>query len=163
MESFASRVSEFDNLVVLRSLSKALALAGARCGAVVAAPDVIRLLDSILAPYAVSAPVIASAESAMSPSRLTEAQNLINTTVAERERLRDQLGTCGAVKYVWPSDANFLLVQFRDLGAVMRGLDDAGIVIRAYDDVETLRGCARITIGAPADNNRLVASIRGLG
>ncbi len=67
------------------------------------------------------------------------------------------------MKYVWPSDANFLLVQFRDLGAVMRGLDDAGIVIRAYDDVETLRGCARITIGAPADNNRLVASIRGLG
>jgi histidinol-phosphate aminotransferase len=60
-DSLAPQVSEYDNLVVLRTLCKALALAGARCGAVIAAAALIQLLDGVLAPYAVSSPVIASA------------------------------------------------------------------------------------------------------
>lgn len=162
-DSLAPLVSEFDNLVVLRTMSKALALAGARCGAVIAAPGVIRLLDSILAPYAVSAPVARSADSALSRSRLAEARTQVRITIDERERLRVELAACKAVERIWPSNANFLLVRFYDLAALEKHLTSRGIAIRTYANDEILRGCARITVAAPGDNNRLIRAIREFG
>jgi histidinol-phosphate aminotransferase len=162
MDSLAPLVSQYDNLVVLRTLSKALALAGARCGAVIASAGLIQLLDGVLAPYALSSPVIDSAELALSNTQLTEAQDLIRRIIAERERLRVELGACNAVRRIWPSLANFLLVRFRNLHEVRSCLKDAGIAIRTYDNDAALKDCARITIAAIADNNRLIHSIRSL-
>ncbi len=162
MDSLAPLVSQYDNLVVLRTLSKALALAGARCGAVIASAWLIQLLDSVLAPYALSTPVISSAELALSNNQLTEAHDLVSRIIAERERLRVELGACEAVERIWPSQANFLLVRFRDLAEVGRCLADAGIAIRIYDNDAALKDCARITIAGIADNNRLIHAIRCL-
>jgi histidinol-phosphate aminotransferase len=162
MDSLAPLVSRYDNLVVLRTLSKALALAGARCGAVIASAGLIRLLDRVLAPYALSSPVISSAELALSNQQLTEAHDLVSRIIAERERLRVELGACRAVQRIWPSQANFLFVRFRDLAEVRRCLADAGIAIRTYDNDAALKDCARITIAAIADNNRLIHAIRSL-
>lgn len=162
VESLAPMVADFDNLVVLRTLSKALALAGARCGAVIASPAVIRLLDGILAPYAVSAPVIESVELALSEPLLAEAQTLVAQTVAERERLRAALAGCAAVLRVWPSKANFLLARFRDLPAVERHLGNAGIAIRTYAGDAVLRDCARITVASAGENERLVSALKEL-
>jgi len=161
-DSLAPLVSQYDNLVVLRTLSKALALAGARCGAVIASAGLIRLLDGVLAPYALSSPVIYSAELALSNKQLTEAHDLVSRIIAERERLRVELGACEAVERIWPSLANFLLVRFRDLAEVGNCLKDAGIAIRTYDNDAALKDCARITIAAIADNNRLIHAIRSL-
>jgi histidinol-phosphate aminotransferase len=162
MDSLAPLVSQYDNLVVLRTLSKALALAGARCGAVIASAWLIQLLDSVLAPYALSTPVISSAELALSNKQLTEAHDLVSRIITERERLRVELGACEAVERIWPSQANFLLVRFRDLAEVGRCLADAGIAIRTYDNDAALKDCARITLAAIADNNRLIHAIRSL-
>ena len=162
MDSLAPLVSRYDNLVVLRTLSKALALAGARCGAVIASAGLIRLLDRVLAPYALSSPVISSAELALSNKQLTEAHDLVSRIIAERERLRVELGACRAVERIWPSQTNFLFVRFRDLAEVGRCLADAGIAIRTYDNNAALKDCARITIAAIADNNRLIHAIRSL-
>ncbi len=156
-DSVAPLVDGRDNLVVLRTLSKALALAGARCGAVVASPGVIRLLDGVLAPYALSAPVIESAEHAL--AQWAEAETQILATVTERERLRTGLAACKAVLRVWPSEANFLLVRFRDLAAVERQLEKARIAIRSYAGDASLRDCARITIASAQDNDRLLQTI----
>jgi len=161
-DSLAPLVSQYDNLVVLRTLSKALALAGARCGAVIASAGLIRLLDGVLAPYALSSPVISSAELALSNKQLTEARDLISRIITERERLRVELAACKVVRRVWPSQANFLLVRFRDLAEVGNCLKDAGIAIRTYDNDAALKDCARITIAAIADNNRLIHAIRSL-
>ena len=161
-DSLAPLVSEYDNLVVLRTLSKALALAGARCGAVIASAGLIRLLDGVLAPYAVSSPVISSAEHALSGERLTEARNLVCRIVSERERLQVELAACNAVQHIWPSKANFLLVRFRNLQRVIRCLDNAGIAIRTYAGDAALEDCARITVASTADNDRLIAAIRSL-
>lgn len=156
-DSVAPLVDGHDNLVVLRTLSKALALAGARCGAVVASPGAIRLLDGVLAPYALSAPVIDSAELAL--SRWAEAEKQIRATVAERERLRAGLAACTAVRRVWPSEANFLLVRFCDLAAVERRLQRAQIAIRSYVGDASLGDCARITVASAQDNDRLLQTI----
>lgn len=161
-ESSASLVSVFDNVVVLRTLSKALALAGARCGALIASPAVVKLLDGVLAPYAVSAPVIDSVELALTESQLAKSRALVAETIAERERLRGELATCSAVQHVWPSQANFLLVRFRDLQAVEQCLDRPRIAIRTYAGNPVLRDCARITVSSARDNERLVQALRSL-
>jgi len=161
-ESFASLVTTYDNLVVLRTLSKAHALAGARCGAVIAGAETIRLLDGVLAPYALSSPVVASALHALSEARLAESRALVRQTVAERERLFAALAGCAAVGKVWPSHANFLFVRFRDPARVLAGLERAGIAIRTFGDDPVLGGCARITVAAAEDNDRLLDCLRSV-
>ena len=161
-DSLASLVTEFDNLVVLRTLSKALALAGARCGAVIASSELIQILDGVLAPYALSTPAIASAEIALSAEQLTCSSQAIVRTINERERLRRELATCTAVKQIWPSQANFLLVRFCCLNEVGRCLDEAGIAIRTYGNDSVLQDCARITVSLEDDNNLLIKAIRTL-
>jgi histidinol-phosphate aminotransferase len=161
-DSLTPLVSAYDNLVVLRTFSKALALAGARCGAVVASAGLIRLLDGILAPYALSSPVISSAERALSGEQLTEAGRQVDRIIAERERLRVELATCKAVQHIWPSKTNFLLVRFGNLQGVGRCLEKAGIAIRTFAADAALADCARITVSSKADNDRLIVAIRGL-
>jgi len=161
-DSLAPLVAQYENLVVLRTLSKALALAGARCGAVIASAGLIRLLDGVLAPYALSSPVISSAELALSNKQLTEARDLISRIITERERLRVELAACKVVRRVWPSQANFLLVRFRNLLEVTSCLENAGIAIRTYADEPELRNCARITIASTTDNDRLLRALRSL-
>lgn len=161
VDSLAPLVTRYDNLVVLRTLSKALALAGARCGAVIAQAGLISLLDGILAPYALSSPVIAAAEHALTGGQLSAARESIRMTVAERQRLRCELETCNAVEQIWPSEANFLLVRFRDLGKVRNIIADEKIVIRTFTGDPILQNCARITVASPTDNDRLVQAIRG--
>lgn len=158
-ESLAPLVREYDNLVVLRTLSKALALAGARCGAVITSAGLIRLLDGVLAPYALSSPVITSAELALSDNHLAAAQKSASIIIAERERLRIELNACNAVERVWPSQANFLLVRFRKLHEVRNCLEDSNIIIRVFDNDPLLKDCARITVALAADNNRLIKAL----
>ena len=163
MDSLAPLVSQYDNLIVLRTLSKALALAGARCGAVIASAKLIPLLDTVLPPYALPSPVIASAERALSSAQLAEAVESVNVIVAERDRLRFELDACNAIERIWPSQANFLLVRFRDLAEVGRSLADAGIAIRTYDNDAVLKDCARITIASATDNDHLLRAVRSIG
>ncbi len=80
--SMAELLDEYENLVVLRTLSKALALAGARCGCVIARPEIIDLLDRVLAPYALSTPVIGCVMNALLPNRLAFAEKNTKATVA---------------------------------------------------------------------------------
>lgn len=156
MESLAPLVSEYDNLVVLRTLSKALALAGARCGSVIAPAWLIELLQGVLAPYAISSPVISLADQALCDEQLAEARMQISGVVSERERLHAALANCESVQTVWPSEANFLLVRFKELPTVMRVLEDAGIAVRTFGDDAVLRDCARITVASVADNDQLI-------
>jgi len=162
MKSLVSLITQYENLVVLRTLSKALALAGARCGAVIASTEILTLLGSVLAPYAMASPVLSSAERALTGMQLKEALESVNTITAERERLRVELSDRAAIERVWPSQANFLFARFRDLAEVQRCLADAGITIRTFGDDPELRNCARITIATATDNDRLLRAIRSL-
>ena len=161
-DSLAPLVSEYDNLVVLRTLSKGMALAGARCGAVVASSDLIELLDRVLAPYALASPVIENAELALEEKQVALSNQANREIRNERERLHRELAACKAVKYIVPSQANFLFVRFVNLEAVGRRLDDAGIAIRTFGNDPVLTECARITVSLANDNNRLIEAIRSL-
>lgn len=157
--SSSALLPEFDNLVVLRTLSKALGLAGARCGAVIGTPALIGWLDGMLAPYALATPVCDRVLGAMSAENLNRARRAVTEVVRERERMAAALADIPSVVRVWPSRTNFLLVCFRDLAAVMRVLGERRILIRGFPREPVLANCARITIGAREENDLLLAAL----
>jgi len=153
-------LEEFDNLIVLRTLSKALAFAGARCGSVVAAEDVINMLDAVQAPYALATPVVECVESALHTASLAEASQWIREIVDEREMLCGQLAKFTFVRRVWPSAANFVLVEVDDAHRLMQQSADDKVLLRYFGG--SLEGCVRITIGAQEENQRLLESLARL-
>ncbi len=157
-DSMVDLVTEHDNLVVLRTLSKALALAGARCGAAIGNSNLIRLLSRVLPPYAIATPVIGCVLRALSDYE-ANGETQITETIAERERMTDLLASNDLVRKVWPSQANFLLVKFRDLEIVQSCLRAENILIRDFGDNSELENCARVTIGNHDENNRLLAAL----
>jgi histidinol-phosphate aminotransferase len=160
-DSMAGLVDRYDNLVVLRTLSKALALAGARCGAVIGGPVLIRILNGVLAPYALATPVVECVLRAMSSDEAADNQERIRETIQERERVAENLKTIPAVKKLWPSQANFLLVQFYDLAKAQERLQAERILIRDISGDPRLENFARISIGSRDENDRLLAALRG--
>lgn len=160
-ESLTALAGEYDNLVVLRTLSKALALAGARCGAVVGSESLIRMLNGILAPYALATPVIDCVLDALTPENMRKSQESRNRIVRERERLSQELARNRQVSKVWPSCANFLLVQFHDLATVQKTLRARRVLIREFDGETGLANCARITVGARGENDLLLEALSG--
>lgn len=154
-------LGEFDNLIVLRTLSKALAYAGARCGSVIAAPDVIRMLDAVQAPYALATPVVECVENALQAESLGEAARWVRETTAERQRISALLNNFPFVRRVWPSAANFVLVEVDGAADLMRQSSDDGVLLRHFGGV--LEDCIRITIGTQEENDRMLESLSRLG
>ncbi len=161
--SLLSSVDEFDNIVVLRTLSKALALAGARCGAVVGAASLIGWLDAMLAPYALATPVIDSVLRALTVENLRTSRDALAHIVQERERLRDALAAQPQVAHIWRSQTNFLLVRFRNLEHVVGQLRARRILVRDFPGDPQLAECARITVGSQEENDLLIATLRDGG
>jgi histidinol-phosphate aminotransferase len=153
-------LDEFENLVVLRTLSKALAYAGARCGSVIAANEVINLLDAVQAPYALATPVVECVENALQAENLEQASRWVAETISERERLRDALQQYSFVRRIWPSAANFLLVEVDAAEKLMRQSADDRVLLRYFGG--SLENCVRITIGSTGENDRLLESLNRL-
>jgi histidinol-phosphate aminotransferase len=151
--------SRHPELVILRTLSKAHGLAGARCGVVLAVPAIIGLLARIIPPYALPAPTIAAALAALAPERLARTQDRVRRLVAERKRLHAALVALPVVRRIWPSDANFLLVEFADAAAAHAAAARNGLLLRDLSRQPRLAGCLRITVGSPDENDRLITSL----
>lgn len=158
--SAAELMQQHDNLIVLRTLSKALAFAGARCGAVIGPADVIDMLDAIQAPYALATPVVECVEKAFEQQWLDEAQRRVATIVEERQRVANALEGFACVRRVWPSDANFILVAVDAAPAVLQAVRDAGLLLRHFGG--DLDDCLRITIGDAKENDLLLAVLSGI-
>lgn len=156
-ESMVTELDNYPNLLVLRTLSKALGFAGARCGCVVGARDVIELLDAVQAPYAIATPVVECVEDALDSKSLAAATRVVAAIVEERERMSAAIGEFKFVEKVWPSDANFFLIRANDADRVTKYCSDQGILLRQFGG--TLSDCVRITVGSPAENDQLLATL----
>jgi len=154
----ATRLRErFPHLAVLRTLSKAHALAGARIGSLVAAPELIRVLRAIMAPYPISAPCARAALAALEPSVLAQTQAHVAELMAQREALRLALSKAPGVLGVYPSDANFLVLRCADPAATYRRALAAGVVLRDISRYPLLSDCLRISIGTAEENAAALA------
>jgi len=157
--SLAARIGRLPNLVVLRTLSKAHALAGARVGAVIADPAVIELLRRVIPPYSMPTPCSEAALEALAPAPLARARLRIAELGAERGRLAAALARLPLVRRVWPSAANFLLVECHDAAAALARARAAGFLLRDFSHGPLTPGALRITVGTPAANDRLLAGL----
>lgn len=157
--SAASLIDAHPNLGVLRTLSKAFGLAGARIGALLAAPEIIALLRRIMAPYPLPTACVAAALAAFEPAAAAARSTHLAQAVAERARLSAALAAHPAVRQTWPSAANFLVFRVADARATWLALGARGVVVRDVSHYPGLEQCLRVSIGTPAENDRFLESL----
>jgi histidinol-phosphate aminotransferase len=157
--SLTRLLSKYANLAVLRTLSKAYALAGARCGAVIAHPDVISLMARIIPPYALPVTTVQAVMQFTSREQQVLSSQRIAVILDERVKLADRLRALPAIRRVWPSDTNYLLVECVDADRVLQAMQDVGLIIRDQRGQALLPSCLRITVGTPEQNERLLRAI----
>ncbi|MEL6449174.1 MAG: histidinol-phosphate transaminase [Pseudomonadota bacterium] len=158
----AMALRRYDNVVVLRTMSKAYGLAGARCGSLIAHPTVIELVTKVMPPYAVPTPSVESALVALASEQFEVMPERINALIHERARVAAALGDLPITVRVLPSDANFLLTQFRSPQRVLDAAADAGLLLRDFSKQAATQDCLRITIGTTAQNDALIAALTEL-
>ncbi|XQW83786.1 histidinol-phosphate transaminase [Thalassotalea piscium] len=147
-DSVVSWLSEYSNLVVLRTLSKAFALAGLRCGFTLASNDIITMLSKVIAPYPVPAPVAEIASSSLSESGIAQMRIRVQETTILRQQLMQWLMEQTWCLNVFNSDANFVLFTCRNKDQIFNVLAEQGILIRDQSKQEQLSDCLRISIGS---------------
>jgi len=160
--SSTTLLSRYENLVVLRTLSKAYALAGTRCGALIAHAEIVSLLARVITPYALPTQTIEHVLTFTDAQHQLDAKQRIETVLKERTRLTEQLARLPAIKRVWPSDSNFVLVECVDADEVLRAAAGVGLIIRDPRSNPSLANCLRISVGSPEQNDRLLRGITQL-
>jgi histidinol-phosphate aminotransferase len=160
--SLTAAISDHPGMVVLRTLSKAHGLAGARCGALLGHAAVVALLRKVIQPYALTQLTIEAVFRALEPAALEQSRERAATLRAERARVAAALAGSHGVLKVWPSDANFLLVEFEDAAAALQRTHAAGLLVRDMRAAAGLTRALRISIGNSEQNDRLLSSLRSL-
>jgi histidinol-phosphate aminotransferase len=161
-QSIVTQLARFPNLVVLRTLSKAYALAGARCGALLAHPEIVSLLARVITPYALPTTTIENVLKFTDSQHQADAKQRIDTLLRERTKLTEQLRRLPAIRRVWPSDSNFLLIECVAADQVLRAASEVGLIIRDPRSQPALAHCLRISVGSPEQNERLIHGITQL-
>ncbi len=157
-KSFTRDITEYPNLVVMQTLSKAWGLAALRIGMSFASSEIINIMNRIKPPYNINQ---ASQELALKAlENVEEVNEMIREIVKERGMLEKVLAELKVIKHIYPSDANFLLVQVTEPVPIYKYLLQKGIVVRDRSKVELCEGCLRITVGTPAENTKLINALK---
>jgi histidinol-phosphate aminotransferase len=159
--SFIQELTEYPNLVVLQTMSKAWGLAGLRLGMAFASEAIIDVYNKVKPPYNVNQATQELALAAL--GEVEQVNGMIRALVVMREQLARELGGLPLVQKVYPSDANFLLVRVADARGVYDHLLGDGIVVRDRSKVELCGGCLRITVGTEGENAELITALRRYG
>lgn len=157
--SFLRELGEWPNLVVLQTLSKAWGCAAIRLGMAFASPEIIGVLNKIKYPYNVN---LLTQEKALELLDEERMRTQLAQILQERTRLRRDLSAIPLVRRIYPTDANFLLVDVGDADGVYHKLVEEGIIVRNRNRVTLCRGCLRITVGTPEEDDKLLAALRNM-
>ena len=156
-------IGQYPQLVVLRTLSKAWAAAGVRCGIVIADPAVIALLQRVIAPYPLSVMAIEAALSVISADSRARQQRFVNEVREQRADFYRFLLEFEWVKEAWQGEANFILVRVEDGAGLVDWCARRGIRIRDFSTQKQLEGCVRMTIGSRSEMADLKSVLREYG
>ncbi|KAI4228340.1 MAG: hypothetical protein L6R36_001699 [Xanthoria steineri] len=175
--SLAEWVTEWPNLVVMQTLSKAFGLAGIRLGAAFASPEVTRLLNNLKAPYNISSPTSALAIVALQPNNVAVMRANRAKIMEQRQRLLHELPKISRIgRFLGGTDSNFLLVEILDKPrahggrpsnesamALYEGLAETrGVVVRFRGKEMNCEGCLRVTVGTSKEVDRLLTETRSI-
>ncbi|GAA4911578.1 histidinol-phosphate transaminase [Mucilaginibacter defluvii] len=157
-KTFIQELTEYANLVVLQTLSKAWGLAGLRVGMAFASEEIIEVMNKVKPPYNINE---ASQQLALEAlNNIDTVNNWIKEALAQRDKLVLQLKNFDFVLDIYPSDANFILVKTNGARDIYNHLVQQGIIIRDRSKVELCEGCLRITIGTPTENETLINALQ---
>lgn len=155
-DSMIGRVDEFDNLVVLRTFSKAYAMAGLRVGYAAANPALAEMMNCVRIPYSLNALCEGAAVAAVGDQGFIERSRAM--VAEQRPRLARGLAALGFEPF--PSDANFILARSPvDHAGLVARLRGKGILIRDFGDRRRTEGCVRMTVGTEELNRRMLEGI----
>jgi histidinol-phosphate aminotransferase len=154
--SLAEKTSTYPNLIVLQTMSKAWGLAGLRIGIGIMHTEVITYFRKIKPPYNISSPNADIAIKAL--ENLDLFNNRVNEIIAERDIMTLELSQMKSVKKIYPSDANFLLVEVDNAPDLYQKLLKRNIIVRNRHAV--IKNTIRITVGSPAENQQLIANLK---
>lgn len=157
-KTFIQELTEYSNLVVLQTLSKAWGLAGLRVGMAFASEEIIEVMNKVKPPYNINQ---ASQELALKAlDNVEQVNEWIKETLAQRDKLVLSLKDLDIVLDIYPSDANFILVKTTDPRGIYNFLVDRGIIVRDRSKVDLCEGSLRITVGTPSENEILIDTLK---
>lgn len=153
-KSFIAELTEYPNLVVMQTLSKAWGLAGLRLGMAFASKPIIELMNKVKYPYNINTATQLLVSDAL--NNIEWVNEHIAITVLERERLKNELLNLSFIQDVYPSDANFLLAKMKNARNIYKQLCEKGIIVRDRSKVVLCEDSLRITVGTPEENKQLI-------
>ncbi|WP_246209058.1 histidinol-phosphate transaminase [Enterobacteriaceae endosymbiont of Macroplea appendiculata] len=155
-------ITQYNNVIVLRTLSKAFGLAGLRCGFIIAYHSIIHTLKKVIAPYPIPQPVSDIAVQALHSSYISIVFDNIKNIIANREWLIRKLKYLNIVKHIYPSVTNYILVEFINVQHVFNYLLKHNIIVRQQNQITQLKNCLRITIGTYHECKQIIVVLQQL-
>jgi len=157
-ESLLPLINRYNNLIVSQTFSKAWGLAAARVGIAYASSEIISLFNKVKPPYNVSA--LNQQAAVMALDNYTTYERNLALIVSEKERVRTELAQIDLVKTIYPSDANFLLLEVKNATTLYEDLIQKNIITRNRNT--QVANCLRISIGTPEENNELINALKNV-
>jgi len=159
-ESWVRRLSDFPNLIVTQTLSKAYGLAGIRLGICYASEFIISVLNKIKPPYNVNQ--LTQTRALERLQAIKDVENEVANILEQRNKLRKELASISFIKEIYPSDANFILAKVDDANLRYNQLIEKGIVVRNRTTQPLCENCLRFTVGTADENDILIKTLNQL-
>ena len=159
-KSFLKKIKKYDNLIISQTFSKALGLAGIRLGVGYSNKDIIDYLKKVKPPYNINSLTEKKAINSLNEYYVNISQ--VKETIIERNNLSDKLIKIKSIKKVYPSNSNFILVEFNDAKKIYEQLIQNNIVVRDRSNIVGCSNCLRITVGTPEQNQLLIKTLKNL-
>jgi histidinol-phosphate aminotransferase len=153
-KTFIQELTEYPNLIVMQTLSKAWGLAALRLGLCYASMDIIDVFNRVKPPYNVNKASQQLAVDAL--ANTTQVNDWIKEVVTQKEMLIRELAAFPFIGYIYPSDANFFLMKVADADKLYKHLLDNGVIVRNRSKEVNCENCLRVTIGTPEENQQLI-------
>ncbi len=157
-ESLISKIDKYPNLLVMQTFSKAWGLAGARVGLAFANKNIISLMNKTKPPYNVSTLNQVAAINALSD--INKYKSEIEILLQQREYLKESLAELNIVKRIFPTDANFILIEVEDATMIYNLLVNKKIITR--NRTSQVKNCIRISVGTPEENKELIDELKNI-
>lgn len=155
-------IEKYPNLVITRSLSKAYAAAGIRCGVAAGHEELIAFLQKLLAVYPVPQPVAATALKILEPKNIQHLQDKAKETAFLRDQHQEKFKTLACVDHVFQTQSNFMLVRFKDAETVMAATREVGFILRDQSALTNMKNCIRFSVGTPEQMEALFNVLKSL-
>ncbi|MFV0391246.1 MAG: histidinol-phosphate transaminase, partial [Paludibacteraceae bacterium] len=159
-KSFTDKLSEYPNLIILQTLSKAWGSASIRLGMAFASTEIISVFNKIKYPYNVN--LLTQQQAIKILDNEEQTNKWVAKILSERKKLIQALSNLNITRRIYPTDANFVLIRVDDANAIYQQLVDKGIIVRNRNNVSLCEGCLRITVGTQEENDTLLDELKKL-